>query len=581
MSARYHLTARPWRPLEIPRAAYLEEVEDICRRETRVPAPCFAFAVAVLASEGRATDLIERGMSALDEGVARLAAPAIAALTGAYALFARHAAPERRARWQQWLRTPLARILEGEPSHTGDWRTWAMKGEWLRARAGLADAAMARAFVERNWIESGRERLADGAGWVHLLAMIAEGYDGKSAPEIRACAERAAALSLLAQDNEAPGQLAFELMAVRARDPWTAGQYRRAAMLAFHSAAPRRRVDALAPLAEAALVRRKEIAERPAPCETGGYAFAVDARFIANAGGMQVAANLEGGTEASVPGVARFARAGWDSRLGHCGGPLDRASGRGVSFAPTWMEGGRWVRLAEAATRYRGAFQVLFAHPLLVRCAIDYAPVAGAAGPVFRHELVITPDGVLASLQTPAPVQYAVTWPLVENDGEPLETAVTAHTAVARHGGSGDEQCFIALASRPGLSAEEERVRSAGGWLRPVRSRSNVTFVYPRSAEDPPAEAVRASFRPAPQGFASVLGRVAGNLYVGRTAAGGEGKSLDIDGDGRPEITFSAVCGFVAQLEKGRVTAIEADREVRAVVDGRRIMLAPFVPVAL
>ncbi len=583
MSVRYHLTARPWRPLAIPRAAYLEAVEDICRRENLAPAPGFAFAVAVLAGEGRAADLIERGMAALDEGAARLAAPAIAPLTGAFALFARHAAPERRARWEQRLKTPLARILEGEPPHSGEWRTYAMKGEWLRARAGLADPAMARAFVERSWIEGGRGGTVDGAGRVNLLAMIAEGYDGNSAADIRACVEQATAASLLEQDpggrNDALDLLAFELMAARARNAWTAGQYRRAAMLAFGGAARRWGAGDLMPLAEAALVRRREIAERPAPGEAGGYAFAADSRFIANAGGMQVVANLGGGADSSTPGVMRFARAGWDSRLGHCGGFLDRATGRGVTFAPTWMEGGRWVRLAEVRERYRGAFQVLFVHPLLVRCAIEYA--AAGAGPVFRHEFVITPDGVLATLQTPAPVQYAVNWPLPESGGEPVATSITANTAGARAADGEDEQCFIALASRPGLSADEEPVRGPWWRLRPVRSRSNITFIYPRSANDPPAEAVRASFRPSPQGFASVLGRVAGNLYVGRTSAGGEAKSLDIDGDGRPEVIFSAVCGFVAQLEKGRVTAIEADREVRAVVEGRRLTLAPFVPVAV
>ena len=685
MTPGYHLTARPWRPLAIPRAAYLEAVEGICRHEAKLQdargaiidpylrrehqysTPYFAFAVAVLANEGRAADLVERGMLAMDHATMCVAAGSegipdrhgeffVAPLTGAFGLFARHAAPPRRAQWEQRLKTPLTRILEGEQLRLNNWRTYAMKGEWLRARASLADARIAREFVERNWIESQRERVVSDAlnlyqdhssdpeshaveavGRGNLLAMIAEGYDGKSAAEIRACVERATAVSLLAQDpsgqcppngrtdghvfNDVLYQLAFEVMAARSGDPWTAGQYRRAAMLAFRSIARWRRPDgayfitknrfdpalrvgyqpasnytnyngAVAMhLAEAALARRSEIAERPAPCEIGGYAFAADPRFgsaFANAGGMQMMANLRGdvkgtyGIDWTALGVVRFARTGWDSRLGPSDGFRDRATGRGVSFAPTWMEGGRWVRLAEVPERYQGAFHVLFAHPLLVRCAIDYAPVAGGAGPVFRHEFVITPDGVLATLQTPAAVQYAVTWPLLENDGERLETSITADVATTRYAGGGDEQCYIALASRPGLTADEDPVRSTWGWLRPVRSRSNiVTFVYPRSAADPPAGAVRASFRQTPQGFVSVLGRVAGNLYVGRTSAGGEGKGLDIDGDGRPEIAFSAVCGFVAQLEKGRVMAIEADREVRAVVEGRRLALAPFVPQAV
>jgi hypothetical protein len=39
------------------------------------------------------------------------------------------------------LKTPLARILEGDQLHLNNWRTYAMKGEWLRARASLADPA--------------------------------------------------------------------------------------------------------------------------------------------------------------------------------------------------------------------------------------------------------------------------------------------------------------------------------------------------------------------------------------------------------------------------------------------------------
>jgi len=475
----------------------------------------------------------------------------------------------------------------------------------------------------------------DAAGRAWLLGLAAAGYDGRSAPEIARAVERGTGLALLMQDpsgqappngpgdacvvNDVLYQLAFERMAARTADPCAAGRFRRAALLAFASAlrwrrsggpwegswfVTRNRFDPaqkvgyppgvsyssangahMLHLAECWLAHRGEITEQPAPSEIGGYAFSSDPKFASvfvNAGGMQMIANLRGDTgphaEWTALGVVRFARPGWDSRLGPSDGFRDRATGRGVSFGPTWIEGGRWVRLADLPDRYQGVLRVIFVHPLLVRCQIDYT---GRGLPPFRQEFTVTPDGVLATLESGTPAQCAMTWPLVEDDGRPLETSITRYIASVRDPGSGDQQNFIALASNPMLSAEEDPVRSPCGWLRPVRSRALAAFVYPRGAGDPDAEAIRASFKTAPQGFSTVLGRVAGNLYVGRTAAGGEGKSIDLTGDGHPDVTFSAPCGFILQLQEGRVTAVETDREVHGTVDGQRLELRPYEPVVL
>ena len=124
-------------------------------------------------------------------------------------------------------------------------------------------------------------------------------------------------------------------------DARLAGQYRHAAMLGFRSIAPlaadRRavgRVRTTSPrttstrpervgyqpaskygnyngavmihLAEAYLPARPTIAERPAPVEIGGYAFATDERFasaVANAGGMQLFAALRGDTAVALRSV--------------------------------------------------------------------------------------------------------------------------------------------------------------------------------------------------------------------------------------------------------------------------------------
>ena len=96
-------------------------------------------------------------------------------------------------------------------------------------------------------------------------------------------------------------------------------------------------------LAEAYHARASEIEERPAPAEIGGYAVEMDPQFasaFANAGGMQMQANLRGQVGVthenrwSPLGVVRFARAGWDTRLGPSDGALTKTGG--VSFAPAF-----------------------------------------------------------------------------------------------------------------------------------------------------------------------------------------------------------------------------------------------------
>jgi hypothetical protein len=120
-------------------------------------------------------------------------------------------------------------------------------------------------------------------------------------------------------------------------------------------------------------------------------------------------------------------------------------------------------------------------------------------------------------------------------------------------------------------------LRSTYGDLRAVRVRSSGdavrTFVYPRSAGDPPGEDVRKSFAVTADGFRSVLGSVAGTMYAGRSAAGGVGREVE-------GVSLDA-CGFVAQIRGGRVVAIEADRDVAGRVQGRRVRLRAHTPLEI
>ncbi|MDQ3653160.1 MAG: hypothetical protein M3458_23340, partial [Acidobacteriota bacterium] len=181
---------------------------------------------------------------------------------------------------------------------------------------------------------------------------------------------------------------------------------------------------------------------------------------------------------------------------------------------------------------------------------------------------------------------WGVTWPLLENDGVALQIAVSASGRLARtaYRNGSDEQNFIAINSDVAM-ADDSPLRSTYGDLRPVRVTSsepaNRTFIYPRSGTDPTAERVRDSFQITVTGFSSVLGRVDGNLYIGRTSAGGVGNSVDLNGDGRMDVTFNSICGFVLQLERGRVMAVEADRRVTAMIQGRTYRLSGHTPRTL
>ncbi|HVR83551.1 MAG TPA: hypothetical protein VMU54_04520, partial [Planctomycetota bacterium] len=348
--------------------------------------------------------------------------------------------------------------------------------------------------------------------------------------------------------------------------------------------------------AEAHHARRSEIPENPAPVEIGGYAFATDASFsaaFANAGGMAMEINLRGATSLvydqywTALGVVRLGRPGWDTRLGPSDGVRDTASGTGISFAPTWQESGSWVRLASIPDRYQGTFTTTFAHPLLTRCSVIWSPRPGQSGPVFAQRFTITPDGILSQVtQTGPRARWGMTYPLLENDGaKPLAPSLSPDHRLARvsYPGASDAQNFILLNTAGTAMAAGAALRSSYGMLTPVEATTtdeeHRTFIYPEGAGDPSAAAVRDSFRITEDGWTSVLGRVKGLLYVGRTSAGGFGAQIDLAGKGVPELTFSESCGFVLQLKSGVVTALETDRAVTATTQGHQVQMAAFTPV--
>ncbi|WP_373497611.1 hypothetical protein [Aquiflexum sp.] len=354
-------------------------------------------------------------------------------------------------------------------------------------------------------------------------------------------------------------------------------------------------------LAEAFHVRQSMVKEVPSPTEIGGYAFTTDpafSTFTANAGGMQVVVNLRG---ASVPkyglswtplGVNRFSRVNWDARLGPSDGEHDlkgqTASGEfqsGVTFGPEWKIDGQWVRISDLPRDYRVIPEVEFVHPLLVKFKLLYTYVTGMGGPYFSQEFTVTPDGIMTRLKSLQNIPFGLTVPLLENDGRPLINNITDRIASTAYDKNGDEQNFISLNSNLVINKDSPAIQSTYGWLKPLRfqtdSLSNDVFIYPRNSSEPHAKEFLDSFQWLENGFSSILGTVSGNLYIGRTSAGGEGRALDINGNGEIDVQFDQLCRFILQLEEGKVVHAEADRKVKMIYRNKEYLLTPFQPLPI
>ncbi len=575
---KWHLTARPWQPLNTSRTNLLDKVENIVRAltplqywntsqpgdvqdggdvqngsiidpyrltEWQYATPYFSFAVATAVASGRSTNLLEAGARALDHSTAD-----IAGLDGNYQANASHGeffgapmmkalrlykqiAPlypsiltsNRIARWESRLTT--SRTLYMNNGVGQNWRTYGMKGEWLRVQDGLvprnagtnSSSYQGVDYIEYYWLNEQRARYVRdrdtfglnpyflayhdddpgpkqnfsywGGATGNLLDMIYNGYDGPSRNDIEQTVRFSARSLLLmtAGSGDAPAggrtgdhvwndivygntfTLAAE-MAWADGDKRLAGQYRRAARLAFQSAWRFQQEHGwfsvtkslISPAhqnfyatwsalcnyngyteihgSEAFATELSPIPEQPPPAEIGGYAAILDEQFdnaFANAGGMQVqmctegstAANVTGGLRWHTLGIVRFSRPGWESRLGPGDGWIQSNGVAAISFAPTFFESNAWQMVSQQPDRFIGVFTPSFVHPLLVRGTLTISPKSGQSGPGFAMGMTITPDGVLIDTsRTAGTNSFGITWPLMEYDGKHvLSTNITSHIA--------------------------------------------------------------------------------------------------------------------------------------------------------
>ena len=283
-------------------------------------------------------------------------------------------------------------------------------------------------------------------------------------------------------------------------------------------------------------------------------------------------------------GIDRIGRVGWDTRLG----PSDAANtgSDGASFAPTWQSGGTWIHLAAEAGKYAGTVSTTLASPVLTMLTVVWAPVGGGSGPTFTQKLTITPDGILSqTTESGSSDAFGMTLPLLQNDGATtLKQTVANGIASVAYPGASDAENFITLNAGATLTTENALLSSYGD-LTPVPATGSGseadTFVYPSSSGDPAATAVRSSFSLNATGYTSDLGWVNGDLYSGRTSAGGYGSSIALSGSGAPDAVFSKPVDFILQVSNGVITNVETDAAVSATIAGKSYNLAAYTPQAV
>ena len=186
---RYHLTARPWRPLGVSGAEYLDRVEGVVRftarhqnedgaildpvthKEQQYATPYYAHALGTLLTAGRAKDLLPSGIRAMEWATRCFETNRtdghrvfyITPLVESLDLYAPWVPPGNVATWRGRLKAAVA------PKEASDnnWSTYLMKGQWLRAKAGLIarDAAV-------EVIESPLERRAEIADRRHAVEPV-------------------------------------------------------------------------------------------------------------------------------------------------------------------------------------------------------------------------------------------------------------------------------------------------------------------------------------------------------------------------------------------------------------------------
>ena len=143
--------------------------------------------------------------------------------------------------------------------------------------------------------------------------------------------------------------------------------------------------------------------------------------------------------------------------------------------------------------------------------------------------------------------------------------------------GSDDEESFLAVGNSGPPIEDGPPIWSTFGDLLPLRMQPkngiDGTFIYPYNGDQPAALDIQQSFQRAQDGFTSYLGTVHGNIYMGKTIAGGVGQNIPLPGDSSGRLRFSHIYSFLLQLREGIPLTIETDRDVVLTLHGRQVAM--------
>lgn len=464
-------------PFQDARGAIVDPYEHA---EKQYATPAFACAIAVLLAHGRAPELLDPCMKAMDRACADIELGHAAdghndfytgLLMQAWRLLKGHAPAARRAVWTRHLAGIVPqKVYRVQPihPHLNNWNLVATSGEWLRREWLLKPMGLTGgerdnlpwilASLDRqmeNFTSEGMYRdphdpmAYDLFARVHVVEMLANGYNGRHAATLRTLMRRGAMTSLLLQSpcgevpcggrsahhqwNEAIHALNCEVYARdfhRHGEAALAAACRRSSALALQSMLRwqrpsgelwivKNRFDpklrwgyegysfhsqynllAAAKLGLALAYADASIPARPCPAETGGFAFTLQPAFhkvIANAGGCYLEIDTMADAGYNPTGLLRLHRRGVNPQLSISDGATDlrvyqtpQRPAASVAPGPAWQgSDGQWYSLAEHA----GAVGSVSAAKLGGRGGLQPAAVEIETGPHGQIEIGVAYQG--------------------------------------------------------------------------------------------------------------------------------------------------------------------------------------------
>lgn len=522
-------------------------IDPYRKSEFQYSTPAFAHAAATLVVYDRRRDLVEVAAKALDWSTRTLSEQRAASshedfyppmIAHTLRLLRPYVPGERVTRWESDIRRFDPFVTYRVRPGASNWNIVAMSGEFLFEKAGLRPAP--NPFVAASVAAQGRHfgspyglYLEGPMAYDHFprlwaADMVASGYAGPNADELKEVLRRAAITSLFLQSpwgelpaggrsahhqwNEAEQCVTYEIYAAHALtngDTALAGAFKRAARLALASVRRWVRpsgelqivknwVDpakghgfesysghsqyGLLPLSMLALAfehagATELIPEKPAPAEVGGFVLQLPElnKVIANAGGTYVEVDTAGDHHYDATGLIRIHHPKVHTQLGPSDSLLNQPS-YGPSAAPhppqTTGIGIAW-RAADGSWQHLGSVEGIKASvrdiaeaPDRVAFRIRYEGELG--GPSFIEEqYTITPKGIELTTRVGGyngPLRYV--WPILADDGR-QETQITSQgdSVRVRLGRMGSAQTFQAVGATT-IRVEPEKYANHNGWVR-------------------------------------------------------------------------------------------------------------------